>query len=339
MADGRLIHKRSSHGERVLKLTDFEYRVWMQYLLSADDYGVMRASPSVLLADNPRLEKAPLRSVAAAIRTLIDVGLVDVFHDQGVRFLWQRDWQDWQHVRYPRDTVNPTPSAPDSDRASDETRWLFGLYGKPSSVRRLLYKERAKEIKIRNKNEETQELIPETSQEDIREVSVAVEESSQNRSGPHARGGARNTNTNTNTKKRSGSGSSEESARETVVAIEPARRTFTRHNGLMSGHTSCFYMPAACAAGMCIPPWLGEQWTAQYRGDRAAAEVEIKAFVGARLHGLEPGQDPAKYWKAAWTAHHGAVVPSAPHSDRATRTMNAAEAVIARQMAAQKALK
>ena len=138
-----------------------------------------------------------------------------------------------------------------------------------------------------------------------------------------------------------GSGSSEESARETIAAIEPARqtRTFTRHHGLLGSHASCFYMPAACAAGMCIPPWLGQQWTAQYRGDLAAAEVEIKAFVGARLHGLEIGQDPAKYWKAAWTAHHGAVVPSPPHSDRATRTMNAAEAVIARQMAAQKALK
>lgn len=127
MADTRILHKRGSHGSRVTALSHLEYRVWTQYLLSADDYGVMRASPSVLQADNPNLEREPVRRLQAAMDAVESSGLVQSFTHQGAKFWWQLDWQDFQGIRYPRDTVNPKPSQELIAKASDKTQKLFGI--------------------------------------------------------------------------------------------------------------------------------------------------------------------------------------------------------------------
>lgn len=127
MADARLLHKKGIHGERIIALDHLEFRVWVQYVLSADDYGVMRASATVLRADNQRLEREPFKRVVAAMMTLERVGLVQIFEHQGTKFWWQTDWQDFQNVRYPRDTVNPPPSPEKIATATAKTQQLFGL--------------------------------------------------------------------------------------------------------------------------------------------------------------------------------------------------------------------
>ena len=178
MADARLLHKRGIHGERIIALDHLEFRVWVQYVLSADDYGVMRASATVLRADNVRLEREPIRRIHEAMRQLEQHDLVQVFEHQGVKFWWQCDWQDFQGIRYPRETVNPAP--PELTllgSATEKTRALFGLRGKASRER-------------------------------LRNVSVT--------SPIPARAGGRETQTLTLTANTSGSGSSEESARETT---------------------------------------------------------------------------------------------------------------------------
>lgn len=135
VADARLLHKKGIHGERVIALGHLEFRVWVQYVLSADDYGVMRASATVLRADNLRLEREPFKRIVAAMLALEEIGLVQIFEHQGVKFWWQTDWQDFQSVRYPRDTVNPAPSAERLGDATVRTRDLFALREKPSRER------------------------------------------------------------------------------------------------------------------------------------------------------------------------------------------------------------
>jgi hypothetical protein len=109
MPDERFLHRRLGHSEKVCSLTDFEFRVWTQYQLSADDYGVMRYSPDQVRADNDALAARPVRQVERAIERILVVGLLRAFEHQGRGYVFQTDWQDFQKIRHPRTPIHPCP--------------------------------------------------------------------------------------------------------------------------------------------------------------------------------------------------------------------------------------
>lgn len=113
-------------------LTDFEYRVWTQYLLSADDFGVMRMSSMTLHDQNDALARRPLKSIDKVLENLVAVRLLRGFEHQRRQYLFQHDWQEWQKVTYPRLTLEPQPPL---DRCSRHTQWLLSHWpgGKPLS--------------------------------------------------------------------------------------------------------------------------------------------------------------------------------------------------------------
>lgn len=125
MADSRILHRNMSGSARVSSLSHLEFRVWVEYVLWADDLGVMRASASVLKAHNTRLELEPLRRLEATMGQIESAHLVSVFVHQGQRFWWQHDWQDWQQIKYPRTSTNPLPPFPERAKASKKTEKLF----------------------------------------------------------------------------------------------------------------------------------------------------------------------------------------------------------------------
>jgi hypothetical protein len=125
MPDDRLFHRRACHGDRSTSLNDLEYRVWTTFLLNADDYGVMRFSVSALRAANDALETRPAALLERAFERVLSVGLVRVFEHQGKRYAYQHDWQDWQSVRHPRQSVNPIPPPDQIDECSPLQRELF----------------------------------------------------------------------------------------------------------------------------------------------------------------------------------------------------------------------
>lgn len=125
MPDDRFIHRRLGHSDKISQLSDFEFRVWAQYLLSADDFGVMRSGAATFQADNDALAEKPASSIQKAIGRLVRIDLLQTFDHQGRPYLYQWDWQDWQRVGYPRATLHP--AAP-FDRLSSKTRDLFGKH-------------------------------------------------------------------------------------------------------------------------------------------------------------------------------------------------------------------
>jgi hypothetical protein len=139
MPQDRLIHPRLGHSQKVTLLTDLEYRVWTQYMLSADDFGVMRASAVTLQADNDALQVRPSKVVQRALEHIVEVHLIEPFSHQGQPYVFQRDWQRWQKVEWPRGTNHPKP-APDQLATltnADEitTRELFDRH--PGGDRRM----------------------------------------------------------------------------------------------------------------------------------------------------------------------------------------------------------
>ena len=110
MPADRLFHARLGHSAKVSSLSDLAFRVWATYLLAADDFGVMRADAVAFQAAHDALRGRPAEEVAASIERLVEVGLVEAFEHQGARYLYQRNWQDFQRVRFPGRTLHPLPA-------------------------------------------------------------------------------------------------------------------------------------------------------------------------------------------------------------------------------------
>lgn len=125
MPSYRLLHSNCRTGQKTKGLTDLEYLVWLAYLLSADDFGVVERSHAKLQGDDPRLRSKPAKQVEAAIKTLIGVGLVLVFEDAKEQYLCQPDWQKWQRIKYPSDTTLPPVPASLLARFEEKTVALF----------------------------------------------------------------------------------------------------------------------------------------------------------------------------------------------------------------------
>jgi hypothetical protein len=125
MADYRLIFRNAATGERTSSLSHLGFRVWVQYQLSADDFGVCPALAAKLQGDNPALLDETPKRIQAEIENLIRLGLCRSFTDGRRRYLYQHDWQNWQRLRYPVSTALPAVPAELLRECSGETQELF----------------------------------------------------------------------------------------------------------------------------------------------------------------------------------------------------------------------
>lgn len=109
MPDDRFFHKRAGHSEKVNRLTDFEELIWRYYVLSSDDFGVMRFDHRQIQNDHERAGAKSPRVVTKALERVRDVELVHTFDHQGRSYCYSRNWQRFQKIEYPRETLQPCP--------------------------------------------------------------------------------------------------------------------------------------------------------------------------------------------------------------------------------------
>lgn len=125
MPDYRLTPRREGYSDQITSLNDLTYRVWQQYKASADDYGVMPDEPSMIRVGNRRLKRVSERVIRVCLDEIVGVALLHRFMHQQQAYLYSRDWQDHQKIRYPSETLWPPPPTDELAQCSDKTRALF----------------------------------------------------------------------------------------------------------------------------------------------------------------------------------------------------------------------
>jgi hypothetical protein len=127
MPDERFIHPGEGESDKLTQLTDFEHRVWIAYKLAANDVGVMLDSPAPVQTINRNLRNRPAKDVRKALDAMLRLELLIRFKHGGEHYLCSPLWQDWQSVKYPRETHLPLPDDGSRGRCSDVTQKLFEL--------------------------------------------------------------------------------------------------------------------------------------------------------------------------------------------------------------------
>lgn len=125
MPDDRMLHRCQGFSSKLATLDHLAYRVWTQYLLSADDFGVCPDSPALIRGANLALAQETEDAIRCALDDIVDVGLVVRFEHQGQPYVCSLEWQDYQSIRWPRTTYYPAPSAEVLPKFSRSTSELF----------------------------------------------------------------------------------------------------------------------------------------------------------------------------------------------------------------------
>lgn len=87
-------------------------------------------------------------------------------------------------------------------------------------------------------------------------------------------------------------------------APEPRPRTLVEPR---RAHANCYDAPTACARGLCLPRFLGQQWEAQLGAGQpegysasGAVVARVNAIIG-RVPAGTTVADPLPWWRAQWT--------------------------------------
>lgn len=286
-----MLHPRAGHSDKVSGVSDFEYRVWTQYMLSADDFGLMPCEAICLQADNRALAKKAVKVVQKALERLIAVELLKPYQDaQGRRYVCDPVWQKYQHIEYPKQSINPPPSADVLATLHHLTQELFRqCFGKKSARFRL------KDV----------ESSPNVSRE--------VDD------GLTLRAGGRAETANANGK------------RLTAPAIGPAFRTDGAAAGMNPKdhlkHAACDDTYSRCVP-TAVHSKLCDLLAPKHGGDRQAAGQVLKAWYPLVWATLAPNfvmGEAFKFWQAQFDGAHATPQPVAGRREEPKSTVPGAD--------------
>ena len=106
----RVIKDTIKTSRNVNALSDFQFRVWIHLILSADDYGRGSADPELVknLAF-PRRKGITEKQLSDALHVLANIGMVNLYEVDGEPFFYFPKWSEHQRVR------NKVSKFPDPD--------------------------------------------------------------------------------------------------------------------------------------------------------------------------------------------------------------------------------
>lgn len=128
MPDDRLFHPRLGLSAKVASLSYLERTVWFAMILVADSFGVLPNLAAHVQGGDLKLSQESPDTIRHAMDRVLEVGLFVAFEHQGYSFCCDPRWQDFQKVRYPRQTFLPAPPPALFARCSRATQVLFKTF-------------------------------------------------------------------------------------------------------------------------------------------------------------------------------------------------------------------
>lgn len=96
----RIIKEGICTSEKISALTDFEFRLWIGLLVSADDAGRADARPAIIKGRIfPLRDKVTIRDIDAALHGLADKACVSLYRVDGKPYLCLPTWAEHQRIR------------------------------------------------------------------------------------------------------------------------------------------------------------------------------------------------------------------------------------------------
>ena len=96
----RIIKESIRTSETVASLTDFEFRLWIGLIVSADDAGRGDARPAIIKGTVfPLRDRVTAKDIGAALHGLAAKGCVSLYEVDGKPYFWFPTWKDHQRIR------------------------------------------------------------------------------------------------------------------------------------------------------------------------------------------------------------------------------------------------
>lgn len=109
----RILKESTFTSDKISSLTDFEFRLWVGLILSADDAGRVDARPAIIKGQLFALrDRVSAKDIDASLHALAAKGCVSLYTVGGKPYLWFPSWARHQRIR----NVRPKyPSPEDKD--------------------------------------------------------------------------------------------------------------------------------------------------------------------------------------------------------------------------------
>lgn len=113
----RIIKESICESEKLAKLTDFEFRLWVGLIISADDMGRGDARPAIIKGKVfPLRERVTIKDIDDALHRLAAKRCVSLYKVGGKPYYWFPSWTEHQRVR----EVKPRFPAPEEAEGQND---------------------------------------------------------------------------------------------------------------------------------------------------------------------------------------------------------------------------
>ena len=102
----RIIKESIRSSDTIASLTDFEFRLWVNLIVSVDDAGRGDARPAIIKGSAfPLRDRVTVKDIKDALHGLAAKGCVSLYTVGGKPYFWFPTWSEHQRIRSVRPAV------------------------------------------------------------------------------------------------------------------------------------------------------------------------------------------------------------------------------------------